>query len=465
MLPTGGGKSACFQIPGIVGNKTTLVVSPLIALQEDQVTKLRERGISAFALHSGLTETQRRAIDVFYRRPPDKRPPSFLYVSPEHLATEGFLKGFADVRFDTMAVDEAHCISTWGSAFRPDYLRIWETKHALDIPQVMAFTGTSDAKVERDIRIHLGLNDTCTRVRESPIRDNLHISVEDPTRFGRSSEEKVRAKLHRLLYLLGGEYSGPAIVYFSSRSEAAKIFESFKKKKEFLQRTGYTPYLFHAKLPQSDKDQALQGFTNDTKPIVFATTAFGMGIDRSDVRQVVHYNSPFTLIDYAQQIGRGGRDGQNALCTTFHSPIDYFQKEIPKVHREVPSYDFVRRVLKNIYTQYKKLDSSQQATFSTKRYLDVVRMLVKKNLVVRDMSLYMHRLSYSVDILKRLGLIDEGPSFKVSLCKPGSRKDQQIIQKTEMQERMLLREKKRVERFFEDTHPTQERLWEILEEI
>ena len=162
IMPTGGGKSACFQIPTIIRNCRTLVVSPLIALQEDQIKALRARGIKAFALHSHMTEAQQTAVR-FYFKTARRTEPSFLYISPELLQSKMFVETFSTVQFDMVAVDEAHCVSTWGDGFRPDYQRIKLAVARMKIPQCLALSATIDPKIESDIRQRLPLREGCRR--------------------------------------------------------------------------------------------------------------------------------------------------------------------------------------------------------------------------------------------------------------------------------------------------------------
>lgn len=464
VLPTGGGKSACFQIPGIVTRDRTLVVSPLIALQEDQIAALRKLGIKAFALHSNMDESRKQAVHYYFKSAP-RDEPSFLYLSPELLMTEMFHSRFDSVGFSRIAVDEAHCVSTWGNSFRPDYQRIRVATMRLNISHCSAFTATVDPRIEADIRKRTPLRKGYLRVASDPMRPNLELQLKNPVGHIRSGAKGRRwIKFQALIDTLGASgYAGPSIVYFSSRDEALYVYDRYAT----MGGTGWrgTPYLFHSTLPYDDKRDALTGFRKDERPIVFATSAFGMGINRSDVRQIIHYSTPITLIDYAQQIGRGGRDGLPALCTAFHDRYEYESRLSERIQFLTPDYDFVERVHERLYKQLEKLSPAKRRGFNVQSFARRVQAMIERDDTVPEYQArrYLDKMNVSLAILQRVGYIHEGEKgLTLHAIEHGSPRHLALIEKTEMYRRMQERESARIAEFFSENELDQRKLWEIL---
>jgi RecQ family ATP-dependent DNA helicase len=464
VLPTGGGKSACYQIPGVVTGEKTIVISPLIALQDDQVRALRDRGVRAFAYHSNLDEVRRNAVRYYYKHAPQNEG-SFLYVSPELLLTEQFQKDFKGVQFDRLAVDEAHCVSTWGDGFRPDYQRISIAKERMLIPITSAFTATIDAKIEADIKSRLPLRQDMLKVSAEPMRENLKLLVEkQPAIEGESTVVRGKRRFARLLKRLTDErFKGPTIVYCRSQEQSARLFLKLRKMKAFLRKHGYTPYVYHAAVSYGEKEEALRGFKSDAFPLVFATSAFGMGIDRADVRQIIHYNTPITLIDYAQQIGRGGRDGRATLCTTFHDPDWLSGYHAMQVHGSLPDYIFTERVLGSLLRKLSKQGQKRRTVFTIAAYVQGMRHMVEASDELKNKKVYLEKVRTSLELLRKAGLVADGALGVVAEeIVPGSRKQERLIEATQMRERMLVRERSRLLEFFNAEKPDQTLLWEIL---
>ena len=300
IMPTGGGKSLCYQVPALLLPGITVVVSPLISLMQDQVTALREAGVPAAFINSSLTADEARAAyaDIYRGRT------RLVYVAPERLEAEGFLKLCAEVAVDLLAVDEAHCISQWGQDFRPSYLRIPQFLGRLQKrPIVAAFTAPATEAVRRDVIRLLTLQDPQTVVTGFD-RPNLRFEVRRPSHKN--------AELGRLLAAHRGE-SG--IIYCSTRRNVEQVCER-------LQERGYAATRYHAGLSETERRRNQEAFVYDRTPIVVATNAFGMGIDKSNVRFVIHYNMPMSLEAYYQEAGRAGRDGEPADCVLLYSGAD-----------------------------------------------------------------------------------------------------------------------------------------------
>jgi ATP-dependent DNA helicase RecQ len=288
ILPTGGGKSLCYQLPALLLEGTTVVVSPLVALMKDQVDALRARGIAATFINSSLTESERQERQAALRRGEYR----LVYAAPERFKSPSFLGAMAGLRVPLLAVDEAHCISAWGHDFRPEYQKIAHARDALHAERVLALTATATPEVRRDIADALELRDPKVFVAGFD-RPNLFIEVL------RVSGDK--DKLGRLVALARG--GGPGIVYAATRKNVEKIVAA-------LRGAGVDSVGYHAGMDDRDRTSVQERFVRGAAPIIVATNAFGMGVDKPDIRFVAHFDVPRSLEAYYQEIGRAGRDGQ-----------------------------------------------------------------------------------------------------------------------------------------------------------
>lgn len=300
VMPTGAGKSLCFQLPAVLLEGTTIVVSPLIALMKDQVDALRSKGIAAAALHSGLAPHERSAAEAELAG----GRLDLLYVAPERLGSGGFRGLLRQARPARLIVDEAHCISQWGHDFRPDYRRLAGFRAELDVPAA-AFTATATPDVRADIATQLGLRDPLDLITGFE-RTNLTLAVEPC----RSREEKAAA-LARLVADMGP----PGIVYAATR-KAVELWA------DVLTGTGLRTGRYHAGLSDAERGRAQDDFLAGQLDVIVATNAFGMGVDKADIRFVAHAELPGSVESYYQEAGRAGRDGQASRCTLLFSPAD-----------------------------------------------------------------------------------------------------------------------------------------------
>ena len=300
VMPTGAGKSLCYQIPALAMEGCAIVISPLISLMKDQVNALTQAGVPAAFLNSSLSERQTAAALSNARGGKYK----IIYVAPERLLTERFLSLAAEMNPSMIAVDEAHCISQWGQDFRPAYLDIPEFIRRLPArPRLCAFTATATERVRADIRRLIGLREPLELVTGFD-RPNLYYRVLRPAN-----------KREALTELLNGYRGMSGIIYCATRKQVEEICDSLK-------RDGFRAARYHAGLSDDERRRNQDAFAMDDSGVMVATNAFGMGIDKSDVRFVIHYNMPKDIESYYQEAGRAGRDGERADCVLLYSAQD-----------------------------------------------------------------------------------------------------------------------------------------------
>lgn len=317
VMPTGAGKSLCYQIPAMLLQGITIVVSPLISLMQDQVKALNDAGVSAAFINSALSEsaffeTVSRAKQGMYK---------LIYVAPERLVTEGFLNLAKEVPISMITVDEAHCISQWGQDFRPSYTKIVEFVNLLEKrPIISAFTATATEAVREDIICTLGLDKPYTMVTGFD-RENLFFQVDKP-----------KSKEQYIVDYIAKHPDESGIIYCATRKNVDSVYALLKEK-------GVSVAKYHAGMSAADRKQMQEDFVFDYISIVVATNAFGMGIDKSNVRFVIHYNMPQSMENYYQEAGRAGRDGLDSKCILLFSPQDIVINRFLLEHKEMADID------------------------------------------------------------------------------------------------------------------------------
>ncbi len=327
LLPTGGGKSLCFQVPGMVLGGTTLVISPLIALMNDQVQALRRKGISAVAISAAMDF---REIDVALNNAAMGHV-QFLYVSPERLQNENFRQKLSYLPITLIAVDEAHCISQWGYDFRPSYLKVSELRAFFQNVKIIALTASATSAVIEDIQLRLEFKNQKV-FRQSFARNNLRYVVQ--------LEENRVERLFKLMTNIPGS----GVIYVRNRKKTEE-FAAFLKKK------GISALAYHAGLKYEDRQKIQENWINNKARVICATNAFGMGIDKPDVRFVVHFDLPDSLEAYFQEAGRAGRDGDTGWCTIFFTKADQ-QRLLDNFKQAFPEPDQIRQVYQAICNYY-----------------------------------------------------------------------------------------------------------------
>lgn len=299
VLPTGGGKSICFQVPALVKEGISIVVSPLIALMDDQVISLRENGINAYAIHSNVSSHEQNLI--YSKISSDSA--SILYMAPERLLTENMLRYLDTMNVSLIAIDEAHCVSVWGNDFRPEYEKLRILKERFPKVPTIALTATADSATQKDIIEKLALSEP-KHLLGSFERKNITISA-------RPGTDRIK-EIRKFIYNYEDE---AGIIYCLSRKACESVADS-------LQSFGLEAAYYHAGMTGDERKFVHNNFLYDKIKIVCATIAFGMGIDKSNIRWVIHYNMPKNLEGYYQEIGRSGRDGEPAESLLFSSYAD-----------------------------------------------------------------------------------------------------------------------------------------------
>ncbi|WP_317896850.1 RecQ family ATP-dependent DNA helicase [Aurantibacillus circumpalustris] len=337
LLPTGGGKSLCFQVPGLALGGTTLVISPLIALMNDQVQNLKKKGISAVAISAAMNFKE---IDVALNNAALGHV-QFIYVSPERLQNETFVQKISYLPITLIAVDEAHCISQWGFDFRPSYRKIATLRPYFPDCKIIALTASATKDVVEDIQKQLDFKDANV-FRQSFVRKNLRYVVQ--------LEENKIERLFKLIHNIGGS----GLVYVRNRKKTEELAAFLKKNK-------ISSMAYHAGLKYEQRQSVQQQWIDNNVQVICATNAFGMGIDKPDVRFVVHLDLPESLEAYFQEAGRGGRDGKIAYSTIFYTKADQ-QRLIDNFQYAFPELDYVKNTYQAICNYYQIAISAGQGT-------------------------------------------------------------------------------------------------------
>lgn len=362
VFPTGGGKSLCYQLPAQMLQGLTLVISPLIALMKDQVDALQKLGVAAARLDSSLSKEESFAIFDGIQYGSLK----LLYVSPERLKSERFVQRLANVRISLMAVDEAHCISEWGHNFRPDYLKLAELAKTLKAERVLALTATATPGVAADICKQFGIQQQ-DHIQTSFARPNLQLRV---TPCG------VDERINLLLARLEKHPNDAATIVYVTLQKTAEDIAAV------INAASLRAAHYHAGLKDEERNQIQNNFMNGTTPIVVATIAFGMGIDKSNIRAVYHFNLPKSIENYVQEIGRAGRDGLPSLCEMFAVADDIRVLE-NFTYGDTPSTESIQYLVEYLIAQQSEFDIS---TYELSNRFDVRPLVLNTALTYLELQ-------------------------------------------------------------------------------
>jgi ATP-dependent DNA helicase RecQ len=386
LLPTGGGKSICFQVPGIILGGITIVVSPLIALMKDQVENLKSRGILATAITSEMTEQE---IDAVLDRCVYDQEMRFLYLSPERLKSQIAIVRIKKMPVKLIAIDEAHCISEWGYDFRPAYLEISAIREWFPKAPMIALTASATPKAVIDIKLKLLLNKTNKLFTKSFNRENLAY-------FVNWEEDKIG-----VIRRIAEKQNGSGIIYMRSRKGTERVAAS-------LARIGFKSDYYHAGLDATTRSERQQAWTKGQTKVIVATNAFGMGIDKPDVRFVIHLDIPETLENYYQEAGRAGRDGEKAFAISILSPEDLLRFKEKRLQR-FPSKDDIRLTYQAIADQLQLAIGSGKG----ERFQLDFGLLMQRNKALNNFI-----IEQSIAILSKEGYLSlEGESLQRSRLK------------------------------------------------
>ncbi|MBK6913796.1 MAG: ATP-dependent DNA helicase RecQ [Ignavibacteriales bacterium] len=337
LMPTGSGKSLCYQIPALYFENSTIVISPLIALMQDQVDVLQKKNIPATFINSTLSkqEREKRLSDFVEHKI------KMLYVTPERFRKPEFVEQIKKVKIDLLAVDEAHCISEWGHDFRPDYSRIGEFREFMGNPLTIALTATATHDVQQDIIKKLHLNKEEIKIFHQGIeRPNLRLETVDVF----DDKEKLRE-----IFSVLEKFSDTGIIYFA-------LIKTLERFSEIISDKGFKHGVYHGKLEDNQRRKMQRDFLNGKQKLILATNAFGMGIDKADIRFVIHAEVPSSIESYYQEIGRAGRDGMDSLCLLLYNQEDlytqmqFIQWANPNADIYFALYDLLKRDLDLVNT-------------------------------------------------------------------------------------------------------------------
>lgn len=398
IFPTGSGKSLCYQLPSLLLPGLTLVISPLLALMKDQIDALRTKGVHAERLDSSLKEDDYRRVTDAIRAGKVK----LLFIAPERLSNERFLNLIRGQSLSLLAVDEAHCISAWGHNFRPDYLKLAEAARSLQVERVLALTATATPQVAADM----------AKAFEIAPKDITHTGFYRPNLELRVTACRDANRSALLVERLKSRPAGATIVYVSLQRHAEEVAAQ-------LQRAGFDAAAYHAGMASEKRVQTQEAFMEGRTPIICATIAFGMGIDKADIRYIYHYHMAKGYESYMQETGRAGRDGRPSICELFACPDDATTLE-NFVYGDTPDTTSLRGLLDELLTETKEIDI---ALMDLSRRFDMRRLVVSTLLtrlelagVIRSIGHYYGNIQFAPKSDSQ-SLLDHYPANQAALLK------------------------------------------------
>ena len=406
LMPTGQGKSLCYQLPSMLLEGLTLVISPLIALMKDQVDDARKKGLSVAFINSSLSREEREKA---YRRLAGGEI-KLVYVTPERFRKEEFLQALKKRPLSLLAVDEAHCISQWGHDFRPDYTRLTEIRETLGNPPTLALTATATPDVREDILRQLNLPPETRVFCTGFSRPNLHIGVRDV--YG--MDDKIRNFI-----FLHQQTPGAKIVYFS-------LVESLKKFSRELEKLSIEHLVYHGQLSNQDRRRNQNIFQSEEDPLILATPAFGLGVNKSNIRAVIHGEIPGSIEAFYQEVGRAGRDGEPAHCNLLYDPDDV-SIQMDFIKWANPEAEFIHRVYQ-ILVRDKEIVQQQGYEFLREKLLFYHKRDFRLETVIRLFDRW--GVLANFHDFRKWEIVDEIPEHMAD--------DEMLSQRLKMQQQKLL---------------------------
>ena len=388
IMPTGWGKSLCYQVPTLIQKEgLTLVVSPLIALMNNQVDQLKQKQISAAALHSALSKEEKKKIlnNISINKY------RLLYVTPERFQKEDFMRIINQQNISLMAIDEAHCISQWGHDFRPDYSRLGEIRKTLGEPATIALTATASLKTQQDILKNLRLPLNTKIFKQSIYRPNLYFGVQPIV----GTENKIPA-LKQLI-----KKHQPAIIYFS-------LIHTLEKTAQQIRNFNIPFVKYHSQIPPKVRYQNQSAFLKGEVPLIMATPAFGLGIDKKNIRLIVHFEIPPSIESYYQEAGRAGRDNESAFCHLFYDEDD-LSIGMNFIKWSNPSLSFIQQVFWIIQNQPEKVYS-----FGLDYIREQLNFYNRQDFRVETSVNLLKRWNYLIEIEGRFQILEEPKAWPES---------------------------------------------------
>jgi len=436
LMPTGSGKSLCFQLPALLLEGLTIIVSPLIALMKDQVDALVAKNIPATFLNSSLNEGEyRQRVDEI-----KNGKYKMLYVAPERFGNEGFRELVRGLKVSFLVIDEAHCISQWGHDFRPDYRRLKQARELMGMPPVLGATATATPEVKRDIVKQLEMKDPLIKVTGF---DRPNLTLIGDSFFDEDSKSSAfYAEIAKVLQS-NPKTPVPMIIYCGTRNMCETLSQDLNSvaSKRFGIPKLSLPY--HADLTKSERDQVQEFFINDKVPWIIATIAFGMGIDKSNIRYVFHYTIPASVEAYYQEVGRAGRDGKPSVCKLF-----YCEKDISLRHFFIETSHPPRYVFEQTYKTLHRMVTPGVVKKIT--YEEISRVVSKQSIVRGQVKTCLTLLKHAgAFIAPRRGqvVLPVEPvafdSFKINYQDIEARKEREVARLEEMKSLVAANDKKK----------------------
>lgn len=397
-MQTSGGKSLCYQLPAVVNNKVCIVISPLIALMNDQVMQLKSLGLNAHACHSNMSAEERSDMVTAIH----EQTVQFIYVSPERFVNQKFLRYISALDM-MITVDEAHCVAEWGDDFRPEYRQIGTSIAFLEQLkrkklQVLAFTATASDGVLKDVANSLGIAEHCHTVKRGSVRENVTIDIMSVY------SQEIRIKMLRAAVDENVKL-GSVIVYAATRNKVLETYTALKV-------AGFPVYMYHAGIPAIEREKSMQAFMVADNAVMVATNAFGMGVDKSNVRAVIHVSIPMKVDAYLQEIGRGGRDGKPYKAFLISMP-DYDQNtqnfflecnipEVFKIRAAVDCIkDFVSKGIERLFLNVNEFEQVFAVKAKRHEAQAIISLLCRENVLIKDSdSSYALNPNASIDFRK-----------------------------------------------------------------